>query len=101
MPHPLPARLGSLGEAASSLRREPYTSQYVLLVVWQITIQLRTHRGGGRHRKLQSMMDPNYPCPCPHEGRKLKACSWLDPADHEDPRPRNERWKFEVSLELY
>jgi len=81
---------------------ERYTSECVPLVVWQITvykIQPRTHRSGGRHRKLHSMMDHNNLAlvltSSGIESRKLKACSWLDPADHgRFHSPRNERWKF-------
>ncbi|KAE9372382.1 hypothetical protein N431DRAFT_241674 [Stipitochalara longipes BDJ] len=100
MPHPLPAALGSLGAAASSLRREPYTSQYVPLVVWQITVYHTTSHSPRRRTAQKIAINGTTTnlvlllMSAGIESRKLKACSWLDPADREDPSLRTSDGSF-------
>jgi hypothetical protein len=97
----------------SSRQSASYTSQDVSLVVWQIAVydhnlaltaaygtEVAINDGPGPTLSLLLLMSYTRNFRSLEFYQNLEGCSWpRPPADHEDPSPRNERWKF--PLEFY
>ena len=81
----LPAGLGSLGEAASSIPREPYACQCVPSSLGRLQYNLAlTAAADGTENCNLCWTPTHFPLVLTRAGidaRKLKAGTWLDPAD--------------------